>query len=116
MIHHEKYILQGNSGHKNTNMSIYRTDLSFMKQHPDTFYSILMLVLVMTQSGPTHLMTLVVKNVTANAEDIRDTGPTPGSGQSPGGGDGNPLPWTEEPDGFMAQSMKLQRVRHDQVT
>ena len=34
---------------------------------------------------------LVVKNPSANAGDIRDTGSIPGSGRSPGGGNGNPL-------------------------
>ena len=34
---------------------------------------------------------LVVKNLPANAEDIRDVCSTPGSGRSPGGGHGNPL-------------------------
>ena len=33
----------------------------------------------------------VVKNPPANAEDAVDTGSTPGSGTSPGGGNGNPL-------------------------
>ena len=44
-------------------------------------------------------MTLVVKNLPANAEDIRDTGSTPGLGRSPGGEDGNPLqyPCLENP-------------------
>ena len=32
---------------------------------------------------------LVVKNLSANAEDV---GPIPGSGRSPGEGNGNPLP------------------------
>ena len=36
-------------------------------------------------------MTLVVKNLPANAGDIRDTDWIPGSGRSPGGGHGNPL-------------------------
>ena len=39
-------------------------------------------------------MVLVVKslkNLPANAEDIRDTGSIPGSGRSPEGGKGNPL-------------------------
>ena len=36
-------------------------------------------------------MALVVKNLPANAGDIRDTGSVPGSGSSPGGGHGNPL-------------------------
>ena len=46
----------------------------------------------------------VVKNLPANAGDIRDVGSITGSGRSPGGGHGNPLstlpwriPWTEEP-------------------
>ena len=34
---------------------------------------------------------LVVKNPPANARDLRDAGLIPGSGRSPGGGDGNPL-------------------------
>ena len=36
-------------------------------------------------------MALVVKNLTANAGDIRDEGSIPGSGRSPGEGNGNPL-------------------------
>ena len=61
---------------------------------------------------------LVVKNLPANAGDIRDTGSIPGWGRSPGGGNGNPLqyscweiPWTEEPGRL--QSIGLQRIRHD---
>ena len=34
---------------------------------------------------------VVVKNLPANAGDIRDAGSVPGSGRSPGGGHGNPL-------------------------
>ena len=34
---------------------------------------------------------LVVKNLPANAEDVRDVGSVPGLGKSPGGGYGNPL-------------------------
>ena len=37
---------------------------------------------------------LVVKNPPANAGDIRDTGSIPGSGRSPGGGEGNPLQYS----------------------
>ena len=47
-----------------------------------------------------------------------DVGSIPGSGQSPGGGNSNPLqyssleiPWTEEPMGL--QSIGLQRAEHD---
>ena len=47
----------------------------------------------------------VVKSLPAGVEDTRDTGLIPGSGRSPGGGNGDPLkyswpgkfPWTEEP-------------------
>ena len=61
---------------------------------------------------------LLVKNLPANAGDIREAGSNPGLRRSPGGGLGNPLqcscleiPWTEEPGRL--QSMGLQRVRHD---
>ena len=44
---------------------------------------------------------LVVKRPPANAGDIRDVGSIPGSGISPGGGHGNPLPYfcLENPHG-----------------
>ena len=58
------------------------------------------------------------KNPPASAGDIRDVGLIPGSGRSPGGGNGTPLsilaweiPWSEEPGGL--QSMGPQRVGHD---
>ena len=60
----------------------------------------------------------VVKNLAANAGDIRDAGSIPGSGRSPGGGHGNPLQYSclenlmdGEPDRL--QSIGLQRVGHD---
>ena len=37
---------------------------------------------------------LVVKNLLANAGDIRDVGAIPWSGRSPGGGHGNPLQYS----------------------
>ena len=37
---------------------------------------------------------LVVKNLPANAGDIRDVVSTPGSGRYPGGGNGNPLQYS----------------------
>ena len=42
---------------------------------------------------------LVVKNLPANAQDIRDRGSIPGSGRCPGGGHGNSLQysWLENP-------------------
>ena len=39
-------------------------------------------------------MVLVVKNLLANAGDIRDEGLIPGSGRSPGEGSGNPLQYS----------------------
>ena len=36
-------------------------------------------------------MALKVKNLPANAGEVRDVGLVPGSGRSPGGGRGNPL-------------------------
>ena len=58
-------------------------------------------------------MALVVKNLPANAGDIRDEGLIPGLGRSPGVGNGNPLqyscleiPWTEEPGRLQPQGHK----------
>ena len=56
----------------------------------------------------------MVKSPPGNAGDTRNTSSNPGSGRSPGGGNGNPLqysweiPWTEAPGGL--QSMGSQRV------
>ena len=36
----------------------------------------------------------VIKNLPANAGDARDMGLIPGSGRSPGGGNGNPLQYS----------------------
>ena len=36
----------------------------------------------------------MVKNLPANAGDLRDLGLIPGSGRSPGGGNGNPLQYS----------------------
>ena len=60
----------------------------------------------------------VVKNPPANAGGARDVGQIPGSGRSPGVGNGTgsnilawKIAWTEEPGSL--QSMGLQRVGHD---
>ena len=52
-------------------------------------------------------MAILVKNLSANAGNIRDLGSIPGSGGSPGGGHGNPLqcycledPVDKEPGGL----------------
>ena len=61
---------------------------------------------------------LVVKNLPANAGSARDGGLIPGSGRSPGVGNGNPLQYsclekshTQEPGGAIV--MGLQRVGHE---
>ena len=60
----------------------------------------------------------MVKNLPADAGDTRDMGWIPGSGRSPGVGNGNcssipswEIPWTEEPGNL--QSMGPQRGGHD---
>ena len=61
----------------------------------------------------TSQLALVVKNLPANAGDIRDVGSTPGSGRSSGGGHGNPLqssvlvdPWTDKPGGLWSVGLQ----------
>ena len=58
----------------------------------------------------------VVKNLPANAGDARDMGSIPGSGRSPGVGNGNPLQFSclenSIDRGAWLQSMGSQRVRH----
>ena len=44
----------------------------------------------------------VVKNPLASAGDTQDAALIPGSGRSPGGGNDNPLAWTEEPGGLQS--------------
>ena len=63
-------------------------------------------------------MVLVVKNLPANAGDIRDMGWIPGFGRSPRGGHGNHssilawrIPWTEMPGGLWF--IGSQRFEHD---
>ena len=60
-------------------------------------------------------MALVVKNLPANARDVRDTGSIPGSGRSPGGGHGDPLQYSclENPMDRGTWWAVTQRVRHD---
>ena len=40
------------------------------------------------------MVAIVVKNLPANAGDIRDTGSIPGLGRAPGVGNGNPLQYS----------------------
>ena len=67
--------------------------------------------------GQASQVVLVVKNLPANAGDLRDMGSIPGLGRSPGEGNGHTLQYsclkncTKEPGGL--QSMGSQRVRCD---
>ena len=58
-------------------------------------------------------MVLVIKNLPANAGDIRETVLIPGTGRSPGGGMATHSsilawrnPWIEEPEGYSPQGFK----------
>ena len=60
---------------------------------------------------------LMVKNLPANAEDIREAVPIPGSGRFPGGGHGNPLQYSclENPMDRGAWQATVQRVTKSQT-
>ena len=62
-------------------------------------------------------MALVVKNPPANAGDIKDVGWIPGSGRSPGGGNGNPLGYSclENPMDRGAWRVTVHRVTKSQT-
>ena len=59
----------------------------------------------------------MVKNLTANAGDGRDVGSIPGSGRSPGGGQGNPLqyPCLENPMDREAWQATVHRMAQSQT-
>ena len=61
---------------------------------------------------------LVVKNLSANAGDIRDVGSIPGLGRSPGGGHGNPLQYSclENPTDRGAWQATVHRVTESDMT
>ena len=63
----------------------------------------------------------MVKNPPANAGDIRDSGLIPGSGRSPGGGNGNPHQYSclenlMDREAWRAQSIGSQRVDTTEAT
>ena len=59
----------------------------------------------------------MVKNLPANARDVRDSGSIPGSGRSPGGGHGNPLQYycLENPKDRGAWQTAVHRVEKSQT-
>ena len=54
-------------------------------------YNLILNLFFVIWPGLASQVVLVVKNSPANAGDIRDMGSIPGSGRSPGGGQGKPL-------------------------
>ena len=59
-------------------------------------------------------MALVVKNLPANAGDIRDAGSIPGLGRSPGGGHDNPLQYSGFPGGAMVKNPPVMQETRSQ--
>ena len=64
----------------------------------------------------------MVKNLPANAGDTEDVGWIPGSGRSPGEGNGDLLQyscpeisWTEEPDGLQSMELQSDMTEHAHV-
>ena len=55
----------------------------------------------------------MVKNLPANAGDIRDAGSIPGLGRSPGGGNDNPLQYSCLENSMDIGSTGFQRVGHN---
>ena len=86
------------------------------------FENVMLLERSQTQQATLYVRTAdpgdsAVKNLPAGAGDLRASGSIPGSGRSPGEGNGNliqysclEIPWTEEPG---PQSMGSQKVGHD---
>ena len=62
------------------------------------------------------MMVLVVKNLPDNAGDTRALGSIPGSGRSPGGGSGNPLPCSCLGNPMDRGAWWAQRIGHDWAT
>ena len=86
-----------------------------MHVHSRTLYQDLMCQPI--ASGASQVA-LVVRNLPANARDIRDVDLVPESGRSPGGGNDNPFQYSclQNPMNRGAcrlQSIRLQRVGHD---
>ena len=63
-------------------------------------------------------MALVIKNLPANAGDLREAGLIPGWGRSPGGGQDNPLQYSclENPMGRGAWQPTVNRVSKSWMT
>ena len=71
-----------------------RSTLIYIIVHPRTVITEEFMPYIPTERASQ--VTLVVKNLPANAGDLRDVGSIPRSGRSPGGGKGNPLQYSGE--------------------
>ena len=111
-----KWILHGITKSQNTPITLYYFSISFVyfgqRQANEIIRENRTFNLRASQA------VLMVKNLPANAGDVRGMGSIPRLGRSPGGGHGNSLlyscwriPWTEEPGGL--QSIGSQRAGHD---
>ena len=86
--------------------------------HPFILPALLTLCVSCLAPGDISQVALVIKNLPANAGDLRDAGSTPRSGRSSGGEHGNPLrtlAWrisgTEEPGGATVHGVAKSRTR-----
>ena len=81
-------------------------------------FGVLLLLLLLLQSISSQVA-LVVKNLPANAGDVRDVSSGPGLGKIPGEGSGNPLQYSclenskDRGACWASQSTESQRVGHD---
>ena len=66
---------------------------------------------IIEKLSPAAQVAVVVKNLPANAGDIRNAGLISGLGRSPGGGNTWTVPWIEEPGRL--QLTGSERIRHD---
>ena len=88
------------------------------KQYISTIWTFTGKVILAYNNAGASQMALEVKNVPANARDIRDTGSIPGLVRSPEAGHGNTLQYSYldnsmDRGAWQATVHGLQRVRHD---
>ena len=82
-------VLLGNICMVTLEKSLSHSLISLLSSKPRSNYLYIFLL-----NGTAIHMVVVLKNLPANAGDIRDRGLIPGSGRSPGEGNGNPLQYS----------------------
>ena len=85
----ENMVLLGNICMVTLEKSLSHSLISLLSSKPRSNYLYIFLL-----NGTAIHMVVVLKNLPANAGDIRDRGLIPGSGRSPGEGNGNPLQYS----------------------